>query len=175
MLKKNDWNCIFIFAVIIGFVIGVAASLWPQTFFYEAGVYYSDNIAMRLEGGTLLNVMTENIQYFVYFLSMRFLIPVFVLTTGMFQKGTTLLRIYIMFGLAAVSFQAVLIFGAIGMEGWFQYQLITLLPESFYLLAAMRVYFFKKQEIHTIQSAAGCAIQMFLMLLCGAGLEILLV
>lgn len=170
MQEKNDWNRFFIFAVAIGFLAGLAASLLPQDFFYETGWYYSQN---QYENGFLLKIMLKNMHDFAYFLSIRLVLPSFLLIAGIVKKRTRLPQLCILLELAAVSFQAVLIFGATGMEGWFRYQLIALLPESLYLVAALHVYFFKKREVVTSSSAAICIAGMLLFFISGISLEIL--
>lgn len=173
MLERNDWNRFFAFAVAIGLFAGLTASLLPQSFFYETDLYYSRYTGGQYGSRALLKIMLENMHDLAYFLGIRLFLPFSFLVIGLLKRRTVLPQLCILFGLAAVSFQAVLIFGSTGMEGWFRHQLIAFLPESCYVLAALRVYFFKQEEIITAQSAAICIFQIFLFLLCGAGLEIL--
>lgn len=181
MLEKNDWTHIYVFAVAAGAAVGLTISLLPQSFFYETASYYS-GAGELMSFGLFYEGSPSGIREFLYFilfhkayfLSVRLFLPAVFLFIGMLRKRTILPQLYLTVGLIAVSIQAGLIFGAAGMEGWFRYQLIDLLPQSFYLLAAIRVYFFKKQEIHTIRSFTAGSLQMILLLLCGAGLEICL-
>lgn len=181
MLKQKEWNRIFRFTVVTGLVVGFIISLLPQSFFYETALYYSNtgksmafSLLYRAYSSGTREFLYFTLRHSAYFLSIRLFLPMLFLIIGMTKKRTILPQFCIMFVLVAVSIQAALIFGSIGMEGWFRYQFIDLLPQSFYLLAVIRVYFFRKQEIHTVQSFVCGVFQTFSLLLCGTGLEICL-
>ena len=175
MQGREEGKRFFILAAGIGLAAGLAASLLPPAFFYETALYYSQNAGNPYRGKQLAEILWENKSSLAYFLGIRLFLPTMFLAAGVVKRKTALPQMGIAAGLAAVSFQSALVFGAVGMEGWFQNQPASLFPEGLYLFAAFRAYSFSREERHTAYHTAVDIIQVVLFLLCGVGLEILLV
>lgn len=182
ILEKSIWQQTAAAGLIIGLIAGLAGVMFPQPVFYETARYYSGNVfpaVGMLFSGDSMRIMDymKNMQYyeyFAYFLCMRLLIPLAIILAGILRKGSLLLRIYILLELMAYTVQAVLIFGAGGMESFLLMLKLHLLPQSCYLLSAILAFCEKKAGFCSIKQYILIMIKSTLTLCCGAVVEIYL-
>ena len=170
------WQKGLIACIVIGLAGGLVGSFLPQSMFYETALYYG-GIDWK-QGLTFCNVssmwifLEKNIHYFAYFLIRRVLIPSVILMIGVFWNNLFFLKGFLILQLFGISFQSVLIFGALGMEGWFLNQFLMVIPESLYFLAIFRMYWFKKIKVPAIKPCFFSMLQTLFLLFMGCGMEI---
>lgn len=181
-LEQRIWHQTAAFGLGIGLIAGLAGVMFPQPVFYETARYYSGDVipdgGMLFSGG-IQQVMDcmKNMHYYEYFLCflcMRILVPLAIILAGILKKGSLLLWMYVILTLLACAIQAVLIFGAGGMESLFLNLKLHLLPQSCYLLAAISAFCEKKTGFCSVKQYVLTIMKGTLTLCCGAVAEICL-
>ncbi|MDO5411344.1 MAG: hypothetical protein Q4F21_13010 [Lachnospiraceae bacterium] len=172
--EKILWKRIFAAAILFALAAGLLGRLFPQSVFYETCRYYAENLYRENESEFSLIKILKNIHYYAYFLNIRLLVPAlaFLFFMMISKRTSEWFFVFVFLKSAAVSVHAVLIFGALGMEGIFHYVIPGILSESMYLLAVVEVYFYLEKGMTTGKRGLLCCIvRSFVLLACGAALE----
>lgn len=177
-------NHLLIIAVTAGLSAGVMGVMFPQAVFYETARYYSGNgcrtESVKENTGLYKTEYLQNpdsayfTEYFTYFLSVRVLVPFVLILAGILWKNISLLFFCVWAELASISFHAVLLFGAGGMDAVSGHLMYGFLPDICYVLSLVLAFCEKKSDIYSKNQYIITVIKSTLLLCCGALVEIYL-
>lgn len=171
--KENRvWGQMMATGILTGLTAGLFGSFLPKWVFFETSMFYADAGCRNQSRDFVMNLYQS--EYFVYYLCIRVLIPFAFLLAGILRRGLMLLRIQAMTELTALAFQAVLVFGAGGMEKLLMNLCLYLLPENCVLLTIILAFCEKKSGFTCVKQYILTGIRSALLLCCGAVMEIYL-